>query len=317
MTKLYVEGWAPEYGSPLSTDQEMADADRVDTTVEVEGDWTPLAGRDDGVARVFFVDGVRRVDARLTIDDPEGPIPGICGSLGVGAVLWDRVARRSEVARAEVDRIAVFGRGRTARVPVAGARLSYRSESVADPDPGMLVQHFHGRMRDAEAVLTEELAAAGEFVVADGPINDLSATEKVGYVKTHRVPYLPPERMPIIGQIAAGQRTPMFTLGQYRRYSWYLRLAAVQGGHSWSGVVRCEVSGAIGLDRARRLADRTAAILPLVASEAHIDPRAPQNLVPIAALERDLRRRLGDPRFVYRKLREAVMRQGAPEEVVA
>jgi hypothetical protein len=167
-------------------------------------------------------------------------------------------------------------------------------------------------MRDAEAVLAEELAAAGEFVVADGPINDLSATEKVGYIKTHRVPYLPPERMHIIGEIKAGERTPMFTLGQYRRYSWYLRLAHLSGGHSWSGVVRCEVAAAIGTDAARRIADRTAAILPLVGSQPHIDPRAPQNLVPIAALERDLRRRLGDPRFVYRRLREAVMREEVP-----
>jgi hypothetical protein len=317
MAKIYVEGWAPEYGSPLTTDQEMADADRVDTTVEVGGDWSPIAGHDDAIERVYFVDGVRRVDARLTIDDPEGPVAGICGSLGVGAVLWDRIARRSEVARAEIDRIAVFGRGRAAQVPVAGPRLSYRSESVPDPDPGMLVQHFHGRMREAEAALTEELAAAGEFVVADGPINDLSATEKVGYVKTHRVPYLPPERMHIIGEVDAGERTPLFTLGQYRRYSWYLRLARLRGGHSWSGVVRCEVSGAVGLEAARRIADRTAAVLPLVASEAHLDPRAPQNLVPIAALERDLRRRLGDPRLVYRRLREAVMRQQQPEEVVA
>jgi hypothetical protein len=46
-----------------------------------------------------------------------------------------------------------------------------------------------------------------------------------------------------------------------------------------------------------------------VASEPHLDPRAPQNLVPIAALERELRRRLGDPAFVYRALREATFRE--------
>jgi hypothetical protein len=55
-----------------------------------------------------------------------------------------------------------------------------------------------------------------------------------------------------------------------------------------------------------RLADRTAAVLPLVASEPHLDPRAPQNLVPIAALERQLRHRMGDRGLVYRALREAV-----------
>ena len=53
------------------------------------------------------------------------------------------------------------------------------------------------------------------------------------------------------------------------------------------------------------VADRVTAILPATASQPHIDPRAPQNLVPVAALERELRRRLGDPGYVYRALREA------------
>jgi hypothetical protein len=57
------------------------------------------------------------------------------------------------------------------------------------------------------------------------------------------------------------------------------------------------------------VADRVTAVLPVVASEPHLDPRAPQNLVPIAALERELRRRLGDPAFVYRALREATFRE--------
>jgi hypothetical protein len=35
------------------------------------------------------------------------------------------------------------------------------------------------------------------------------------------------------------------------------------------------------------------------------DSRAPQNLFPIAGLERALRRRLGDPGLLYRALRTA------------
>ena len=37
------------------------------------------------------------------------------------------------------------------------------------------------------------------------------------------------------------------------------------------------------------------------------DPRAPQNLYPIAGLERELRRRLGDPALLYRSLRAAAV----------
>jgi hypothetical protein len=43
------------------------------------------------------------------------------------------------------------------------------------------------------------------------------------------------------------------------------------------------------------IADRSAALLPVVASEPHLDPRAPQNLVPIGALERQLRHRMRVP----------------------
>ena len=45
--------------------------------------------------------------------------------------------------------------------------------------------------------------------------------------------------------------------------------------------------------------------LPRFASEPHKDPRAPQNLYPIAGLEHALRRRLGDPLLLERSLRRA------------
>ncbi|MFQ5553877.1 MAG: DNA double-strand break repair nuclease NurA [Acidimicrobiia bacterium] len=315
MTTLYVEGWAPDYGTPLEPDAGLADDEKVDETVEVAGRWDPIPGNDDGVRRIAFVDGVRRVDARLTIDDPAGPVAGLCGSYGVGAVVWDREKACSVVERAVVRRLAVFGGGRAVPVPVGGPLLAYRSESVPGDDPGALIQRFHGAMRTAEGELSETLAQEGLFVVGDGPINDLSSTEKVGYIKSHRAPYLTDERTPVVARLEPGERTPLFLIGKggaYERYSWYLRLARLHGGHSWTGVVRVEVSAAVPVALARKIADRTAAVLPLVASVPHVDPRAPQNLVPIAALERELRRRLGDRSFVYRALREAVTRSREP-----
>lgn len=309
MARLYVEGWAPDYGSPFETDDGLAEPGKVDETVEVAGSWDPIEGVDDGIEQIAFVDGVRRVDARLTLDEPTGPIAGICGTFAVGAVCWDRCTPRSEVERVRVERLAVFGHGRTASVPVAGPHLAYRSEAVADVDPQALIQHFHGAMRKAEAVLSEAMAQEGAFVVADGPINDLSATEKVGFIKTHRAPYLSPDRAGIVARLRRGQRTPLFLIGKggaFPRYSWYLRLADLPNGHSWTGVVRAEVSSHLDLDTARRVADRATAVLPLVASQPHVDPRAPQNLVPIGALERSLRRRMGDPAFIHRALRSAV-----------
>jgi len=100
----------------------------------------------------------------------------------------------------------------------------------------------------------------------------------------------------------------LFTIGEgrYRRYSWYVRLAERGGGHSWSGIARCEASAGLGVEAVAGIGDRSAAVLPLVASEGHIDPRAPQNLIPIAALEKDLRHGMGDAGLVLRALRTAL-----------
>ncbi len=314
MAQLHVESWAPDYGSPFESDAGLAEPEKVDETVEVHGLWHAIPGIDDGISQIAFVDGVRRIDARLTIDDLTGPVAGICGSYGVGAVLWDRSIPRSEIVEARIGRLAVFGSGKGAPIPVISAELSYQSESVPDADPGALITRFHGAMRRAEGDLSEELAKTGVFVVSDGPINDMAATDKVGFIKSHRAPYLSHERAAVIGSLECGQRTPLFLIGKggrYERYSWYFRIADRGDGHSWTGVVRGEVSAALDLDRAASIAARTTAIIPAVASEGHVDPRAPQNLVPIAALERELRRRLGDPGYVYRALRSAIMKPHA------
>ncbi len=309
MARLYVEEWSPEYGASVDTDESLAPSEgEVDVTVEQAPPWDPVDGVDDGFPAVAFVDGIRRVDARLTIDDPAaGPTPGICGSFAAGAAVWRREPLSTEVEVVRVRRLAIFTGGATAELPALGHGLSYEIESVAESDPGLLISHFHTQMRRTEAEVALELARSGYFVVADGPISELAAESVVGYIKSHRVSYLPQDVMPIMARLEPGQRTPLFGMPSYKRYSWYQRLSRPAGGHSWSGVVRCEAPQSVGLERAVVLANRTAALLPRFRSEPHIDPRAPQNLVPIGALERQLRARLGDRDLIYRALRAATM----------
>lgn len=312
-TRVHVEGWDPSYGSPVAPEEALTPSEsEVDTAVEA-GDWSPLPGEDDGIEEVWFVDGVRRVDARLTIDDGEGmPVSGICGSHAVGAVRWDRLARAAQVDHVRVDRLAVAGGGHA--IEIEAPPLRYRGASVAGVDPAELVTLFHGSMRTAEARLTAELADDGAFVIADGPVNDTRPRDVVGYIKTHRVAYLSGPEAATVRSLTPGTRTPLFLLGasgSFARYSWYQRLATGPEGHAWYGVVRGEVAAAVGIDRARLLADRSAVLLPRVAAPAHTDPRAPQNLVPIGALERSLRRELGDQSLVLRSLRSATIGLGA------
>ena len=109
-----------------------------------------------------------------------------------------------------------------------------------------------------------------------------------------------------------GQRTPAFTMGtSWRRNSWYLQLPGTPGV-PWSGIVRLECSADLPAAEVIRLADLTARLLPPLASSPHKDPRAPQNLVPIGGLERELRHRLGDQQLLYRSLRAAAATWPAP-----
>jgi hypothetical protein len=74
----------------------------------------------------------------------------------------------------------------------------------------------------------------------------------------------------------------------------------------WGATVRLEIPTHVGLRAAADLADLAAALLPRYAGVGHIDPRAPQNLQPVAALERYLRHGLGDVALAVRATRECV-----------
>jgi hypothetical protein len=130
--------------------------------------------------------------------------------------------------------------------------------------------------------------------------------DAVGIVKSHYVHYLPPLLDRVVGALDAGARTPVFRVDAqpFSRYSWYVRLPGPVGG-PWAGIVRCEVTGALAINDVASLADRVTLTLPRFASTPHKDARAPQNLFPIAGLERQLRRRLGDAQLIYRALRRA------------
>jgi hypothetical protein len=200
--------------------------------------------------------------------------------------------------------MAVLAGGRGERFPPVALDPPYGTTTTPDHDPAGLIRVLHSAMRAAEGRVASALAAEC-FVIADGPLNELAPRPAVGYVKSHRVLYLSHERNRTVAALGPGQRSPLFTISGYTRYSWYVRLAKAPGGHSWSGIARCEASNRLPLSEVVILADRTAALLPILASEPHLDPRAPQNLVPIGALERTLRHRMGDLRLVERALREA------------
>jgi hypothetical protein len=303
--RVAVESWAPEFGAPGLADPSGAPAVPTDLGVETPPDrWAPISPQADPPDGLVFVDGVRRVEARLWIEPDAGPpAPGICASYAAGAV---RCNGRATIEQAEVRRTLMCREGGpTGLTTVHG---EFARHTVAADDTEDLVLALQGRM----AVLEADVSAAverteGELLVVDGPLTHRrdGLVGAVGYVKTHQAPYLTPPATDVVPVLDAGQRTPVFRIGgPFQRWSWYLRLPGPRD-HGWSGVVRCEAAGDLPIEAAIVLADQVTSALPKFASEGHKDPRAPQNLYPIAGLERELKRRLGDSRLWYRALRAA------------
>jgi hypothetical protein len=180
---------------------------------------------------------------------------------------------------------------------------------VGGDGPEQLSLGLQQRMGQLEV---EVAAGAGdaELVCVDGPLRSGGhPAGTVGYVKSHHVRYLPPAQDAVVGELRPGERTPVFlaTGRMWSRFLWYLRLPGSAGGHPWAGIVRCETAADAEPAATIALADTVAMTLPRFASRAHKDARAPQNLYPIAGLERGLRHRLGDATLLYRSLRAAAV----------
>jgi hypothetical protein len=317
--RFRVDPWSVEYGASVESELSLSE---VDVNVEVEQPedaWEPVPARPDAPHPpiVLFVDGVRRVDARVWIEEPGGDAqPGICASYGAG------VARCGAGLAAEVIHTSV-GRGvfsaSAHASDVTTAHGSYTAHVAAGSTPEALWIALQERMARREVEVAEaarrDLGAPDDaLVVIDGPLSGRQhIAGAVGVVKTHGVAYLPPDLHRIVGRLEPGARTPVFAIGgRWSRYSWYLRLP---GGVDapWAGVVRVECSIELSPPGAIGLADSVGVTISRYASEPYKDPRAPQNLYPIGGLERDLRHRLGDARLMFRGLRAAAAR-GATRE---
>jgi hypothetical protein len=318
-----LEPWDVEYGSetPLEAPEE-AFGDTVALDIELpENEWRAVGpAPTEPPQRLVFVDGVRRVEARLIVRRNETLCRGAFGSYAVGCTVV--AGGRAEIVEARVHRLVVLGSGESFSESIkVMPGLVYQPQSTASADIDGPLQLIQQRMLIGEERLGREMADETEaLVVVDGPLTfgEKVRGEAVGYVKRlHRL-YLdrgpePGKIMKLLFELPKGMRTPLFALRsskRFARYCWFLRLAEPHRGESpLSGLVRLEVSETVGLDTARRLADATSAALPAFAPARGKDPRAPQNLLPIGALESRLRRQLGDARLIRRHISSLLARE--------
>lgn len=325
--RVFVDAWDPAYGSTLEAagDDEIGPAGQSSAALNVDVElpgaaWRPLAPP-PGVRTpptVLLVDGVRRLDARVWVQDPDGSLhPGLAASYAAGVVRCDLRAGQAEVAAAQVARGCYTPSAYA--IDLAGPLARYPVHRVAAADPAQLTSAVQSDLHALESQVCEQARAGAaavedDLLVLDGPLRGHTQLPRaLGHVKTHRVHYLPPELGAMIGALRPGQRTPVFLLGTtWHRYTWYLKLPTPRQpsgrpGSPWAGVVRVESSADLDRGEVIRLADLSAATLPCFASTPYKDSRAPQNLVPIAGLERRLRSLLGDQRLLRRDLAAAAL----------
>ena len=318
--RIAVQAWSPEYGGEVEMGRLEASVEQVKIDCETTS-WEPVAPRYSGGlldAPVAFVDGTRRIDARLFVSNGTSfPAQGLAGSVGAGSVVCtppNGDARgRAEIDELRIQRVLAVGGG-TAVALSAGESLSYRSLPVPGESVEELTYAVHDTMRNLEAQLAQELADQGMLVFVDGPLAVMRPGPQriVGFIKAHHRRYLEAGEEAVLGRLGCGERTPLFSFGEPRpRYSWYLRLCDLEADdHDWHGLVRCEAPAALELDDVISLADVSSVLLPRFASLPYWDKRAPQNLVPVAGLEKRLRHLLGDRELVYRMIRDGAKRAG-------
>jgi hypothetical protein len=311
-----VDPWGPGYAAALAiealTELDATTAE-LNLDVEIPADrWQPLTPNPATTlpGALLVADGVRRIDARVWVDDPDGamPAPGIAASYAVGLV---RCAlgngHLAELADVAVRR-ALFSASPQAP-DVATPAGDYPAQPAANSTPDMLSLALQRQLTDLEVTVAARYRAAtdaDELLLVDGPLRGRThLPHAVGYVKTHHTAYLSGPHAAVVTALQPGQRTPIFLMGtSWSRHAWYLRLPS-RSTVPWAGVARCEASADLSPAQVTTLADVTALLLPPLAGVDYKDPRAPQNLIPIGGLEKLLRHRLGDARLLYRALRVA------------
>lgn len=310
MVNLRADPWRPDFGAgaEIGFDEEITAA-AVDVSVETT-DWTRgIVVAPCDPEPFCFVDGVMRSELRVMASDGDKRAWGLVGSFAAGAVLCNGSAAFT-AEDVPVGRVMLLGSRVEApafNVQIGRSALSYRSHPVTDDSPTGLRRQLQRLMLSAEQTLAARLSE-DSIVFADGPLHLDAGGAKarvVGVVKRMVRSYLPDEQAALLPRLRPGERSPVFGLGNQvlDRFAWYVRL--IDGSSSWhelAGLVRCEVRTELGLQQATAIADLVACHLPSFAGRPGVDPRAPQNLTPVGALENRLKHRLGSAVLISRAL---------------
>lgn len=309
----------------------------------------PTRGLPPSLREVLVVDGKPRMEARLLIDDDAGELHlAAFGAYVVGAVsLCPHGTRQAELRDVRARRVLAYSSESpleparlSPRNPHTGA-LDYQPQVFTGRQvegPRAAVQRL--MLRD-EQQLSRRLASPialeeGEadalpetLVLQDGTVRlGGGGSAVVGYVKTLHTDYLGADRIGLLGELSCGERTPILRFrigdrggpvseseGREQRFTWYVRLCdAPFYQHPLAGIMRLEMhapeDSSFVPAAVQQIADLSGALLSRLGSRPHKDARAPQNLIPTAALEHAMTRSMGNLDLVTRRIRSHLAAQG-------
>jgi hypothetical protein len=329
------DSWSPEYGAALQISDAVS-RETIDPTPEYPAaEWHPI---EPGVslaqalaarAPIRVLDGVRRLHQTLVLSLPDGFWYGGLGTTAAGVLEIQpgqaRSLKQALIASRLERYILLNGPQELFSTPlqIPGIPQGFMPVAISQENsPSAPVEALHRQMRQSEDLLLAEWQARADsgLMLVDGPLqyHRFQATGAVvGYIKTQHTRYLSPELQAMLPALRAGQRTPLFAIGS-DRLSWYLHLGQTRpADHPLMGLVRLEViSDGSEAHRAqvRQLANDLQPILPRLATRRDQDPRAPQNLVPVAALENALRRQMGAEDLIQRQIGRLLEQLARPKE---
>jgi hypothetical protein len=307
--RIYLEPWGADYDSPNQIDEEPRDLATIPDG-EPFGFVLPPAPE---LLDLAFIDGIEQIEANLAQVVGDRVTAGLACAFAIGAVTIRR-GQRPQFEHLRPKRLVVWGAGATGTIPDVEGGWHWDEYTVPEMDIKAPRMEMVRQRRQAEAALAHELDNDGWWVVADGTDGQLykdrpngTSRHIVGCIKSHHVQLLPDEFARQLPELKSGERTSVFRTPS-NRYSVYLRLTERRPWQApLSGVVRLEFAGSFPLPEVRKVADTFGALLPRYAGVLHVDPRAPQNLQPTGALERHLRRILGDRSLARRAIADAIV----------
>jgi uncharacterized protein len=318
--KLRLDPWAAEYNTAFFADEaNYNNPEKLEPFLETEV-WRRIAPTETSLIweRLLFIDGTRRVEARVLLEDEREQVAfGAMGSCGVGVVdCCPEHSRQAEIYQTEVRRICALSSGHSLpdfEVLPRGLRLGtlrYEICTTSKREAEAVVEELQEVMLRQEKNLAAKLALSHEqaLIICDGQ-RPIGAKESnvIGYLKTIHDSRISREQLAVVRSLEQGERSPVYkvkTKGDTYYFEWFLRLRDPRPWlYSLAGMVRIQAY-AEDLEYIVQLANWTCLHLPVFASRQHQDPRAPQQLLPTRALEHELKRRMGDAQLIRRRITE-------------